>query len=312
MPATESNQHTIAVVGSLNVDYVAQVAQLPVPGETVVAAGLEIVHGGKGANQAIAAARQGCVVRLIGSVGDDEMGRTYLAHLAEEGIETSGVRQVAGASTGAAFISVEESGENTIVVAAGANGLTSADQIRARDPFIAEADALLAQFEVPLAAVVEALRIANRAGVLTVLNPSPNSPTFPWATVDIDYLVVNEIEADEILEAESVDARNAEKIRALLAGLRVRNLVVTRGSDSTQVITAEDAFEVPTMAVVPVDTVGAGDAFAGCFAARMAAGEALRDAVLAANCAGALTTLGSGAQRPIPDRVRVDQHRDRH
>ncbi len=312
MPATDSTLHTIAVVGSLNVDYVAQVAQLPVPGETVVAAGLEIVHGGKGANQAIAAARQGCVVRMIGSVGDDEMGRTYLGHLNEEGIETSGVRQVAGASTGAAFISVEESGENTIVVAAGANGLTSADQIRARDPFIAEADALLAQFEVPLAAVVEALRIANRAAVLTVLNPSPNSPTFPWATVDIDYLIVNEVEADEILEAEPIDLRNAEKIRAFLVGLRVRNLVVTRGSDSTLVITAEDAFEVPTMAVVPVDTVGAGDAFAGCFAARMAAGEALRDAVLAANCAGALTTLGTGAQRPIPDRERVDQHRDRH
>lgn len=300
----------IAVVGSLNVDYIAKVGRLPVPGETVAASSLDTVHGGKGANQAIAAVRQDCVVKLIGSVGSDEIGKRYLKYLAEEGIETSGIRQVRKASTGTAFISVDGMGENTIVVCAGANGLTSADQVRARDSDIAEANVLLAQFEVPLGAVVEALRIANRAGVLSVVNPSPLRPTFPWASVEIDFLIVNETEAAEILEDMPVDLDGASEIREYLSGLRVNGLIVTRGSDPTLVIGPEQAFEAPTMAVVPVDTVGAGDAFAGCFAARMARGETLWESVLAANCAGALTTLRPGAQKPMPDRDTVDRHRD--
>lgn len=300
----------IAVLGSLNVDYVTKVGRLPVPGETVAASSLEIVHGGKGANQAIAAFRQGCTVRMIGSVGEDDMGRSYIEYLKEEGIETDGIRPLAGVSTGAAFISVDADGENTIVVSSGANGNTSPDQVRARDPFIAEADAFLAQFEVPLSAVVEGLRIANRGGALTVINPSPMRSTFPWATVEIDYLIVNETEADDILEDLPVELEAADEIREFLQGRRVNGLVVTRGSDSTLVIGKDEAFEAPTLPVLPIDTVGAGDAFAGCFTARMAAGESLRDAVLAANCAGALTTLRAGAQQPIPDRDRVDQHRE--
>ncbi len=299
---------TIAVVGSLNVDYVAKVGRLPVPGETVAAMDLEIVHGGKGANQAIAAERQGCQVRMIGAVGDDEIGRSYLDYLRAEGIGVEGIRQVPEVPTGSAFISVNTDGENTIVVCQGANGMTSPDQIRARDPYIAEADALLAQFEVPLSVVVEALRIANRAGVLTVVNPSPMRSTFPWATVEIDYLIVNETEAEDIIEEIPVDLEAAEDLRDFLKGLRVNGLVVTRGSDPTLVIGPDEAFEAPTLAVVPVDTVGAGDAFAGCLTARLAAGESLREAVLAANCAGALTTLRTGAQTAIPDRDRVDQH----
>ncbi len=306
MPDSEP---AIAVIGSLNVDYVAKVGRLPVPGETVAASDLEIVHGGKGANQAIAARRQGCAVRMIGSVGEDDMGRSYIEYLKEEGLETDGIRLLAGISTGAAFISVDADGENTIVVCAGANGNTSPDQIRARDPFISESDALLAQFEVPLSAVVEALKIANRAGVLTVVNPSPMRSTFPWATVEIDYLIVNETEADEILEELPVELGAAPEIREFLLGRRINGLVVTRGSDSTLVISRDEAFEAPTLPVLPVDTVGAGDAFAGCFTARLASGESLREAVLAANCAGALTTLRTGAQQPIPDRDRVDQHR---
>ncbi len=304
------HEPSIAVVGSLNVDYVARVGRLPMPGETVAASDFEIVYGGKGANQAIAAARQDCVVRMIGSVGDDGIGKAYLKYLRGEGVTTDGIRQIKNTSTGSAFISVDGTGENTIVVTSGANGLTSPDQVRARDPYISEADALLVQFEVPLAAVVEALRIANRAGVLTVMNPSPMRSTFPWATVEVDYLIVNETEADEVIEDLAVELESADEIREYLKGMKVNGLVVTRGSDPTLVIGPDEAFEAPTLPVVPVDTVGAGDAFAGCFAARMASGESLREAVLAANCAGALTTLRTGAQKPIPDRERVDQHRD--
>ncbi|MBL9151348.1 MAG: ribokinase [Verrucomicrobiales bacterium] len=298
----------VTVVGSLNVDYVARVGRLPMPGETVPATALEMVHGGKGANQAIAAARQDCQVRMIGSVGTDDNGKGYLKALGAEGIKTEGVRAVRKMQTGMAFIHVDGMGENTIVVSAGANGMTSADQVRAQEADIEDADVLLAQFEVPLGAVVEALRIANRAGVLSIVNPSPLRPTFPWASVEIDYLIVNEFEGEEILEDIPLALDYDCEIRDFLKGLRVNGLIVTRGSDPTLVIGPEQAFEAPTLAVVPVDTVGAGDAFAGCFAARLAHGETLWEAVLAANCAGALTTLRPGAQRPIPDRETVDRH----
>lgn len=303
-------EHQIAVIGSLNVDYVAKVGRLPVPGETVAASDLQVVFGGKGANQAIAAARQDAQVSFIGSVGDDDMGRAYLEYLQREGLGVEGIRRLPETSTGSAFISVDPRGENTIVVSGGANDQTSPDQIRVRDPYIAEADALLAQFEVPLSAVVEALKIANRSEIVTVLNPSPMRSTFPWATVEVDYLIVNETEATEVLDGLSLSLGAANGIREALAGMRIQGLIVTRGSDPTLVIAAEDAFEAPTLPVVPVDTVGAGDAFAGCFTARLAEGESLRDAVLAANCAGALTTLRAGAQEAIPDRDWVDQHRE--
>lgn len=303
-------EHHIAVVGSLNVDYFTRVGRLPVPGETVAATDLEVIFGGKGANQAVAAARQDAQVALIGSVGADEMGKAYLAHLKSEGIEVEGVREVPDTSTGAAFVSVDPRGENTIVVSGGANDQTSPDQIRVRDPFISEAKALLVQFEVPLAAVVEALKIANRSGVITVVNPSPIRSTFPWATVEVDYLIVNETEAAELIEEVPPTLSSAFAIREAIQGMRVRTLIITRGSDPTLVFDEREAFEAPALPVVPVDTVGAGDAFAGCFASRIASGESLQDAVLAANCAGALTTLRPGAQEAIPDREPVDQHRE--
>ena len=303
-------ENHIAVVGSLNVDYVTKVGRLPVPGETVAASGLEMVFGGKGANQAIAAVRQGLGVSFIGSVGDDDMGRSYLEYLEKEGIQVEGIRQLADVSTGAAFINVDPRGENTIVVSGGANDQTSPDQIRVRDPFVSEAKVLLAQFEVPLAAIVEALKIANRSGVTTIVNPSPMRSTFPWATVEIDFLILNETEAADLLEGLPLSLAAASSLLEALHGMRIGGAVITRGSDSTLVISNDVSFEAPTLPVVPVDTVGAGDAFAGCFAARLAAGEPLREAVLAANCAGALTTLRSGAQSAIPDRARVDQHRE--
>ena len=305
---SESPLPIVTVVGSLNVDYVATVGRFPSPGETIAAADLEVVFGGKGANQAIAAARQGCEVRLLGSVGNDEMGASYRKYLVGEGISVDTVRTVADARTGSAFINVDDSGENTIVVASGANGMTSEDQVKAAASCIAGSRVLLAQFEVPLAAVVTAFSIANREGVVTVLNPSPIRSTFPWRDVSVGYLIVNEGEADAIFEFVPYGPFDAGNLRTLLEEMRVRTLIVTRGSESTLVYAPESFFEVRTLPILPVDTVGAGDAFAGCLAARLADGESIRDAVRAANCAGALTALGAGAQAPIPGREKVDQH----
>lgn len=297
----------IAVVGSLNLDYVTRVEALPQAGETVAAERLTLFRGGKGANQAVAAARQGCEVLLFGAVGTDEGGAAYRQTLAEEGIDVEGVRFVPG-ETGSAFITVAGSGENTIVVAAGANAELRRRDIAGAAEAFGRCDLVLGQFETPVAALVEAAHLARRNDALVVVNPSPFHPAFPWEEVRADYIVANEVEACELLGFEA--APSGDEVRGRLHELRAGTLVVTRGGDETLVFTREsdEVLSIPVLSVLPVDTVGAGDAFVGCLSARLAQGEPLVTALRAANCAGALTTLGSGAQDPIPDREQVERH----
>ncbi len=302
-----SEMKQVTVIGSLNIDYVTRVETLPVPGETVAAERFDLYRGGKGANQALAAARQGCKVVLFGAVGSDEEGAAYRSELKGAGVNISHVRTVAG-QTGAAFISVNRAGENTIIIAAGANlALRGADITRHRE-VIQGGSVLLGQFETPAQALITAAIIANAEGIPVVINPSPTNPVFPWDQFRTDYAIVNETEAREILGFVP-EPSGLPLIREVMHQLRIANLIVTRGSDDTLVFRREgDTLAIPTLPVLPIDTVGAGDAFAGCFAARLATGDTLTEALCAANCAGALTTLGAGAQDPIPDRERVDQH----
>lgn len=302
---TEAN--SVAVIGSLNIDYFTRVESLPAPGETVCSDSLDIFRGGKGANQAIAATRQGCEVILIGSVGNDEHGKKYLKELVKEGIDPAHIESVKG-STGAAFITVDRSGENMIVISSGANGTLTREHIKAKTKQISSAGALLGQFEVPVSAVVEGARIANHKEVPVIINPSPVEKSFPWQEIRTDYLLVNEHEAAEVIGFQPWN-EELSLVKQRIHELRVENLIITRGGDDTLVFNrGDEVISIPTLPVLPIDTVGAGDAFAGCFAARIADGEKLEDALAAANCAGALTTLGAGAQNPIPDRERVDQH----
>ncbi len=297
----------IVVVGSINLDYVTRVEALPKPGETVPALRLSRFRGGKGANQAVSAARQGCRVHFFGAVGGDAEGQAYLAALAEEGIVTDAIRTIPG-DTGAAFITVDREAENTIVIAAGANAELRRSDLAKGEAAIKAASAVLCQFEVPLPAVIEAAHLANRHGVPLILNPSPWLPDFPWEEVQTDYLITNETEAAEFLSVPAAVSL-AEIIRERLHETRVANLIVTRGGEATLLFTSDGRHrEIPVLPVLPIDTVGAGDAFAGCLAARLAGGESLESALLAANCAGALATLGAGAQDPIPDRSQVDRH----
>lgn len=299
----------VAVVGSLNIDHVARVEELPGPGETVAASDFDTYPGGKGANQAISVRRQGCEVHFFGSVGSDEKGEAYRESLEEEGIYTEHLKQVP-APTGSAFITVDGDGENFIVIAPGANSLLTARDIENGSPVLEECAALLCQFEVPSAAVIAALRAANRFSIPSVVNPSPVDPTFPWGEVRIDHLIVNEHEAHEILEFPPA-MEDPSLVRQRLTEFRIEHLVVTRGGDETLVFPhTADAYRVATLPVLPVDTVGAGDAFAGCYTAWISRGETVENAVRAANCAGALATLGAGAQDPIPDLDKIHQHID--
>ncbi|MEM6916612.1 MAG: PfkB family carbohydrate kinase, partial [Verrucomicrobiota bacterium] len=216
----------------------------------------------------------------------------------------------ASSRTGSAFITVDQSGENMIVISPGANAKLRPDDLKSGRSLLESCQALLGQFETPSEVLVEAASVANRENIPVVINPSPMQLDFPWHLIQTDYLIVNEGEAVEVLGFLPL-SEDPSTLRQRLHELRVEHLVVTRGASPTLVFSRTgESFEVETLPVLPVDTVGAGDAFAGCFTARIAAGEDLEDSIRAANCAGALTTLGPGAQDPIPDREKVDQHLD--
>ena len=300
----QSKAPRVVVVGSLNLDLIAHVERLPTAGETVPASVLLRRFGGKGANQAVAAARQGAAVTMIGCVGDDADGAVYRNHLSRlEGINVSAIREIPREPTGTALIAVDRRGQNIIVVVAGANAKLTSAWVRAQASQLRRAKALLAQLEVPLPAVLEAMRLANAAGVPVVLNPSPLHPDFPWGRVALQTVIVNELEACQIFGLSVGNmAKTSTAWRQKLAQRRIVQLLVTRGAKSTLCLTAHEFFTVPTLRVKPLDTVGAGDAFAGTFTARRAEGCSLVDSVALANCAGALATLKSGAQEAIPSR----------
>lgn len=294
----------VVVVGSLNIDLIAHVHLLPGPGETVAAHTLLRRFGGKGANQAVAAARQGAAVTMIGCVGDDADGAAYRKRLAvQEKIHVQAIRRIANESTGTALIAVDGRGQNNIVVAAGANAKLTAAIVRASAKAIRRAKVLLTQLEAPLPAVLAAMRIANSATIPVVFNPSPLRDDFPWGQIALDTVIVNELEARQIFGClVGGIAKNLNKWRRQLAARRITRLLITRGAQSTICLTSERYFTRPTLKVKPVDTVGAGDAFAGTFATRFAEGCPLEVAIAHANRAGALTTLKPGAQEAMPTR----------
>ena len=285
----------ISVVGSLNVDLTFRVPHFPAPGETLTASQALTAFGGKGANQAVAAARAGARVRMIGCLGNDESGKRYRDYLAGEGIDHAGV--LAGAEpTGTAFITVDGEGENTIVVHPGANHeLTEAKMDGLVNHFMGSAVTLL-QLECPLATVVRAAGVAKKVGATVVFNPSPWDPESMNRNIPFDILIVNEREAEGLWPGN----------RMACIQERCEAVIVTRGAHSTRVITGGRTLEVEPPSVSPVDTVGAGDTFAGVFSLAHAEGLGLLDSVRMANAAAALATLKPGAQEAMPIRMEID------
>lgn len=281
----------IVVVGSLNVDHTLRVPHIPAQGETLTSSSMLTCFGGKGANQAVAAARAGGAVSMIGCVGQDDFGARYVEALESEGIDTAGVLR-STLPTGTAFIAVDDRGENSIIVNAGANHAITPEDIDRHAVLIRSADALLLQLECPLAVVQRAAEIAREAGVRVILNPSPLSAEYLAARFEVDTLIVNEGEAAQITP------------RRNLAEAMCRHLIITRGAESTLSITEKGMEEYAPPQVTPVDTVGAGDTFAGTFA--VASSEGRGDAIRFANAAGALATLKAGAQPAIPMRGEIE------
>ncbi len=299
----------VVVLGSLNYDCIARVDEFPRPGQTLAADTLDFKLGGKGANQAVAAARQGASVSMIGCVGDDGAGHSYIDYLRRRKIQTSGIVVRQEEATGTAMILVRRrDGENTIVVGAGANGTLTAAEVEREQPMIAMGRILLAQFEVPTECIIAAMKLARLMGTATCVNPSPWRSDFPWGEFECDFVIVNEDEAALLLDRRPFRASDESWALPQLREKKIDTLIVTRGAHSTLVLSSVYAsVEVPTLQVQPVDTVGAGDCFAGTFAARWADNREFVKSLRAANVAAALSTLERGAQESIPPREVVDE-----
>ncbi|ESZ45447.1 ribokinase [Mesorhizobium sp. RSR565B] len=293
----------IIVVGSINLDLIANVDRLPSPGETVRGSGFATAPGGKGANQALAAARAGAKVRMVGAVGKDNFATEALALLVAGKVDLSGVGQ-SFASTGTALILVGADGENVIAVVPGANdSVLPGDLAKA---FLVKGDVVLLQHEIPLQTVDAALDAARAAGAVTVLNTAPFRSEAAALLGKADYAVANETEFDLYGEALSLKGRDRPARMRDFAGKTGRTIVVTLGGDGVLAATPEDFLTVPALKITPVDTVGAGDTFCGYLAAGLASNLPLEQALTRAAAAGSLACLKPGAQPAIPLAADVD------
>lgn len=290
----------ITVFGSLNLDLLFNLDRLPTRGETVLTREIVQLPGGKGANQAAAAAMAGAVTRFVGCVGADGLGEPVLAALRNAGCDVSGVDAVPGA-TGTAVVMVECSGENQIVVGSGANLAVTADLLDAAAP--AGGDTLVCQMEIPAEATVAALRAARAAGARTVLNLAPAQSLGPDALAAVDILIVNEGEA-ALLAGET--ALPAVTARAL-ASAHDLICIVTLGGDGAIAVTPQGrGWRIGSLAVEAVDTVGAGDAFVGVLAASLDLGLDLPDALHRASVAAGLACTRPGAMAALPGRLEIE------
>lgn len=297
----------VIVLGSINSDLVVQVARLPRPGETVLGGTFAVHGGGKGANQALAAARAGGTVAMVGGLGDDAYGDDRLADLRREGIDCTGVRRFAGQASGVALIGVDATGENLIIVASGANHAVTPLMATAI-PF-APGDVLLQQLEVPLDAVAAGLAAARRAGVPALLNAAPWNPAIAPLLSQVDLLIVNEVEAADLLGTPALTFDAATLAR--LAAHGPRQVIVTLGGDGVVVWDGARLSRIPALPVTPVDTTGAGDCFCGVLAAGLAAGLSLLDAARRGAAAGGLAVTRAGAQSSLPVRAEIEAALDR-
>jgi ribokinase len=298
----------IVVAGSINMDLVVRSARLPRPGETVTGRETRELPGGKGANQAVAAARLDAEVFMIGRVGDDGFGERLRAGLQREGIDLSHVAVTPNCASGLAIVAVEDSGENAITVIPGANGRLTADDVTAASDLIRSADVLLLQLEVPLETVLPAIELAVEFDTQVILDPAPAPTAFPARLLAVDVACPNETEAAVItgIRIRSLDDANNAALR--LHAMGARHAVITLGSQGAVVCGPDGWLEhVPSFTVETVDSTAAGDAFAAALGVGLAQGRPVSVAVRYACAAGALATTRAGAQPSMPTAVAVRQ-----
>lgn len=297
----------VVVVGSMNFDLVVKAERLPKEGESMMVRNLKFFPGGKGANQAVAVARLGARTSFVGAVGQDMIGDYLVEGLQANGIDTAWVKRDRERTTGCAMIMLFPNGNNCITVDPSANlGLRPADVERARDA-IEHADALLTVLEIPIDTVACALRLARKAGKLTVLDAGPPRPCPPEILTLADIVSPNETELAQLSDSEVTGRATAREAAVKLLGIGIKTLVLKLGSDGSMLVTREGAKHFPACKVKAVDPTAAGDAFTAALVVQIAAGASLDSALRFANQAGALATTKLGAQPSMPTRQEIEE-----
>jgi ribokinase len=293
----------ITVLGSINMDLVFRTPHMPVVGETMMGSAFRQVPGGKGGNQAVAAARQGAAVHFVGMIGDDGFGAEALRCLRAEGISTAGIGAVPELATGVAGIFVDDAGSNSIVLAPGANASLSVERVEAARAAIAGAAFLVCQLETPLASVSRAIRIARDSGVQVVFNPAPAQPLPDALLACIDYLIVNETEAAQLSGIAVVDPGSAADAVAQLRRRGAGTVLLTMGAQGVLIAAPGHQRFIAAVKVDVVDTTAAGDTFVGAFTVGLARGLSVDAATVEAQYAAAVAVTRLGAQSSIPTRA---------
>lgn len=292
----------IIVVGSLNMDLVVHTNRHPKPGETLLGSNFQTFPGGKGANQAVAAARAGGQVCMIGRVGDDAFGNVLLENITRDGIDASQVRRTPQASSGVALITLDAAGQNTIVVASGANGLFTPQDVLESESVFENAAALLLQLETPLDTVAQAVNLARKYNIRVILNPAPARILPSKFLAEVDYLIPNENELAFMTGVQGISLGLDS-----LSGLVGKAVIVTLGGNGVMVADRRKRHHLAGHTVNVIDTVAAGDAFVGAFAVALAEGKNALDAAAFGNAAGAITVTRAGAQPSIPTRSEINK-----
>jgi ribokinase len=290
----------IVVVGSVNADMVVKSERIPAPGETVTGGQFVMAAGGKGANQAVAAARLGAEVVLVAKVGRDMFGDQSVANYKKEGILTDCVVRDAENATGVALIMVDGQGENLISVASGANHALTPQEVEQAAQHIRSADVVMLQLEIPMSVVEYTAELAAEAGVPVILNPAPAAPLDQELLSRVTYLTPNESEAERLTGVPVKDEASAREAAKKLLASGVGHVVITMGAKGALVVDAERAILVPSYKVEARDTTAAGDAFNGGLACALARGEPLDVAVREASLVGAFSVTRLGAQPSLP------------
>lgn len=298
----------ILVIGSLNMDMVIPVDDLPQRGETILGGSPDYIPGGKGANQACAAGKLGGAVTMLGKVGRDGMGQALKDNLSAAGVDVSHVEETDKAPTGMAVIYVSRTGHNSIVVVPGANGLCDAEYIRANEELIAAHDIIVLQLEIPRDAVFLAVQLAKKHRRLVVLNPAPAPESLPREVIaGLDYLTPNETELARIAGLPVGGPEEAVAAGKKLVAEGVGTVLATLGEQGALLVTKDRAQAIPTLKVDAVDTTAAGDTFNGAFVTALAEGRGEEDAIAFGNKAAAISVTRKGAQTSIPTREEVEE-----
>ena len=296
----------ISVLGSANIDYITDVIQFPKPGETVSATNYRIENGGKGANQAVAAARLGLKTRFIACVGSDMIGKKMLEYWKEDNIDISAVTTIDGVNTGCAQICVDSNGENSIVVASGANGYLSEEVIDRHDKVLKYSDYLLLQLETPIQTSTQAAKIVKENRGTVVLNPAPAKDVPDELLKLVDIITPNETEAYSLTGIRVTDQASAQQAAKILHGKGIQTVVITLGSKGAFISDQGTLPKIiPGYKVKAVDTVAAGDTFNGALLVYLSEGYSIDRAIQFAHAAAAIAVSRHGTQRSVPNRSEV-------